>query len=54
MVSSLDMDDNRITGLSLHPVTGDEAIRDGPLERLWGGKGIFEPQEFFFVIKFLV
>ena len=27
MVSLLDMDDNRITGLSLHPaVTGDEAI----------------------------
>ena len=24
-------------------------IRDGPLEKLWGGKGIgiFEPQEFF-------
>ena len=39
MVSPLDMDDNRITGLSLHPVTGDEAIRDGPLERLWGGGG---------------
>ena len=28
-------------------------VRDGPLEKLWGG-GIFEPQEFFFVIKFLV
>ena len=28
-------------------------IRDGPSEKLWGG-GIFEPQEFFFVIKFLV
>lgn len=26
MVSLLDMDDNRITGLSLHPFTGDEAI----------------------------
>ena len=26
MVCLLDMDDNRITGLSLHPVTGDEAI----------------------------
>ena len=25
MVSSLDMDDNQITGLSLHPVTGSEA-----------------------------
>ena len=31
------------------------ALRDGPLEKLWGGgRGIFEPQEFFFVIKFLV
>ena len=30
-------------------------IRDGRLEKLWGaGRGIFEPQEFFFVIKFLV
>ena len=32
-----------------------DALRDGPLEKLWGGggRGIFEPQEFFFVIKFL-
>ena len=30
------------------------ALRDGPLEKLWGEWGIFEPQEFFFVIKFLV
>ena len=29
-------------------------LRDGPLEKLWGGRGIFEPQEFFFLIKFLV
>ena len=30
------------------------SIRHGPLEKLWGvGWGIFEPQEFFFVIKFL-
>ena len=30
-------------------------LRDGPLEKLWRGEGeIFEPQEFFFVIKFLV
>ena len=29
-------------------------LRDGPLEKLWGRRGIFEPQEFFFVIKFLV
>ena len=29
-------------------------IRDGPLEKLLGGggRGIFELQEFFFVIKF--
>ena len=26
MVCLLDMDDNRMTGLSLHPVTGDKAI----------------------------
>ena len=32
----------------------DYTIRDGPLEKLLGGRGIFEPQEFFFVIKFLV
>ena len=29
-------------------------LRDGPLEKLWGWGGIFEAQEFFFVIKFLV
>ena len=32
-------------------------VRDGPSEKLWGVGGggvIFEPQEFFFVIKFLV
>ena len=37
------------------PTSGE--IRDGPLEKLWrggGGGGIFEPQDFFFVIKFLV
>ena len=22
-------------------------VRDGPLEKLWGGRGIFEPQEIF-------
>ena len=27
-------------------------IRDGPLEKLWGGEGNF--REFLFVIKFLV
>ena len=38
----------------LTPCSG--AVRDAPLEKLWGGggTGIFEPQEFFFVIKFLV
>ena len=30
------------------------ALWAGPLEKLWGGRGIFEPQEFIFVIKFLV
>ena len=31
-------------------------FRDGPLEKLsgGGGGGIFEPQGFFFVVKFLV
>ena len=30
-----------------------EPLRDRRLEKLWGGRGIFEPQEFIFVIKFL-
>ena len=25
----------------------DRGFRDGPLEKLWGGRGIFDPQEFF-------
>ena len=29
-------------------------VRDGPLEKLWGRWGIFEPQELSFVIKFLI
>ena len=29
-------------------------LRDGPLQKLWGGGGVFEPQEFFAVIKFLL
>ena len=31
-------------------------ISDGPLEKLWGGGGreIFERQDFFFIIQFLV
>ena len=33
---------------------GLSALRDRPLEKLWGLGGIFESQEFFFVIKFLV
>ena len=28
-------------------------LKDGPLEKLWGGGGSFEQQEFFFVMKFL-
>ena len=37
-----------------HQTTNDKIwlqkflLRDGPLEKLWGGRGIFEPQEFFF------
>ena len=31
----------------------DLHVREGQLEKLWGGWGIFEPQEFFFVINFL-
>ena len=27
--------------------TDSKLFRDGPLEKLWGGRGIFEPQEFF-------
>ena len=27
--------------------TGSTIFRDGPLEKLWWGWGIFEPQEFF-------
>ena len=31
------------------------SIRDGSLEKLWGGGwGIFEPQEFFFVFRFFL
>ena len=30
------------------------SLRDGPLEKLWGGRGIFKLQEFFLIIKFLV
>ena len=29
-------------------------FRGGPLGKLWGERGIFERQDFFFVIKFLV
>ena len=33
---------------------GPFSYRDGALEKLWGrGGGIFEPQEFFFVINSL-
>ena len=30
------------------------SIRDGSLEKLWGGWGIFERQEFFFVFRFFL
>ena len=45
--------DNELWGLSK---LQKSSLRDGPLEKLWGwgGGGIFEPQEFFFVIKFPV
>ena len=29
-------------------------LRDGPLEKLWGGEGNFRDAGIFFVIKFLV
>ena len=35
-------------------ITPQAIVRDGPLEKLWEEWGIFGPQEFFFVIKFLV
>ena len=41
---------NRCVGGATHVPN----LRDGPLDKLWGGRGIFEPQEFFFVSKFLV
>ena len=31
---------------------GKLELRDGPLEKLWVGRGILELQEFFFVIRF--
>ena len=43
--------------LDAHLLNEITSIRDGPLEKLWGGgggKGLFELQQFFFVIKFLV
>ena len=44
------------TTFSLTLVHPRALLRDGPLESYGGrgGGGIFEPQEFFFVIKFLV
>ena len=32
---------------TVHSLRRSNVIRDGPLEKLWGGRGIFEPQEFF-------
>ena len=45
----------RVTACSNRMNSSHFSVRDGPLEKLWGwGEGIFEPQEFFFVVKFLV
>ena len=44
---------NRFHHQSCQDTAVCNTFRDGPLEKLWGGRGIFEPQEFFFVIKFL-
>ena len=47
-----------VGGLFFHVTYVGSMLRDGPLEKLrWGGGGGGEfsgPQEFFFVIKFLV
>ena len=45
----------RVTACSNRMNSSHFSVRDGPLEKLWGGwggEGIFEPQEFFFVAKF--
>ena len=48
---------SRVSSLVINLLTINLSFRNGPLEKLWGGKaigGILEPQEIFFVIKFLV
>ena len=35
-------------------VTGHCSFKGRTIRKVMGGRGIFEPQEFFFVIKFLV
>ena len=51
----------RVTACSNHMNSSHFSVRDGPLEKLWGGggvggvgRGILDPQEVFFVVKFLV
>ena len=44
---------SRVSSLVINLLTINLSFRDGPLEKLWGRR-ILEPQEFFFVIKFLV
>ena len=46
---------SRVSSLVINLLTINLSFRNGPLEKLWGGGGgILEPQEIFFVIKFLV
>ena len=44
---------SRVSSLVINLLTINLSFRNGPSEKLWGG-GILEPQEIFFVIKFLV
>ena len=51
----------RVTACSNRMNSSHFSVRDGLLEKLWGGggvggerRGIFEPQELFFGVKFLV
>ena len=44
---------SRVSSLVINLLTINLSFRNGPLETLLGG-GILEPQEIFFVIKFLV
>ena len=65
-----EIDDSEASSVQLDEITGDQAgrdcsnpegckastnqVRDGPLEKLWGGGEFLEPQELFFLIKCLV